>query len=418
VSERFWDRVLHRLEAKTVVPILGPDLLTIDDTPLYRLLATKLASHLNVPSEDLPVGSELAEVSRRYLARSRDVQEIYRSVRMIFREIEPLPIPVPLLSLARIPELQLFVTTTFDVLVERAVDHERFQGQRQTLAFAYAPTDRQDLPPEFDRLGRPGVFHLLGRLSGTPHSFAVTREDTLEFMDSLQTRPPGFLFDKLRESDLLILGSPLGAWLARLLAPISPDEEAPVLFVERATAATERAPVESAVAFVRELERRCAEMASQGEHEPAVPSGAVYLSAVEADRGAAESIRDLLDRAGIDVVLDLDDTPLAAFREKRLRGAVGICSVFVPLVSAASTRAKRRFLRSEWVEAILEAAASAPSGRFLLPVALGELPPGGGAVPAEFGELSWEKLPESKPSSEFVKTLVEIQRGYRRAKSA
>jgi hypothetical protein len=38
------------------------------------------------------------------------------------------------------------------------------------------------------------------------------------------------------------------------------------------------------------------------------------------------------------------------------------------------------------------------------------------AIPGEFGELQWEKLPGGKPSSEFVKTLVELQRSYRRAK--
>ncbi len=418
MSERFWDRVLHRLEEKSVVPILGPDLLTIGDTPLYRLLATKLAFHLGVPTEDLPWGSELPEVSRRFLTKSKDVQEIYRGLRVVFREIEPLPIPEPLLSLARISKLELFVTTTFDVLIERAVDHERFEGQRQTLAFVYAPTDRQDLPPEFDRLGRPAVFHLLGRLSGTPHSFAVTREDTLEFMDSLQSRPPGFLFDKLRESDLLILGSPLGDWLARLLAPGSPDREAPVLFVERAAAATERAPVGSAVEFVDELERRWNEISPREGEAPAVLSGAVFLSAVEADRDAAESIREALDRAGIDVLLDYDDAPIAPWKEKRLKSAVGLCSAYLPLISRRSLRANRRFLRSEWVEAILEAAKGAPSGRFLLPVAVDDLPPSGRALPAEFGELTWEKLPEGKPSSEFVKSMVEIQRGYRRAKSA
>jgi TIR domain/SIR2-like domain len=427
VSERFWERVLQRLDEETVVPVLGPDLLTVADeateTLLYPLLAKKLAAHLDVSSEDLPGGTELQEVSRRFLTHSRDVQEIYRCLRVVFRELDPIPIPAPLLDLARISRFSLFVTTTFDVLIERAVDHVRFDGQRQTLAFAYAPSDRQDLPPEFDRLGRPGVFHLLGRLSGTPHSFAVTGEDTLEFMDSLQSRAPGFLFDKLRESDLLILGSRLSDWLARLLAQGGPGLDAPVLFVERAKGTTEAVGVESPVDFVGELYRRWSEFSPQEDTAtPPIaspletPAGSVFLSCAGEDRSAAESIREALDRAGIDVILDQDDLPLAPRWEKRLKSAVGLCSVFVPVISAPSLKAKRRFLQGEWLEAILEAGRAAPTGRFVLPVVIDDTSPGDPAIPGEFGELQWEKLPGGKPSSEFVRKLVELQRSYRRAK--
>jgi TIR domain len=429
VSERFWERLFQRLDEEAVVPILGADLLTLSDegreSLLYPLLAKRLAERLSVESADLSPGSELQDVSRRFLSRSKDVQEIYRSLRVVFRELEPLPIPDALLDLARIPRLKLFVSTTFDVLIERAVDRERFDGQRQTLAFAYAPSDRQDLPPEFGRLGRPAVFHLMGRLSGTPHSFAVTREDTLEFMESLQTRPPGFLFDKLREADLLILGSPLSAWLCRLLAQGGPDRDAPVLFVDRGRGTTEAPPFESAVALVRELNRRWREFSPGEEAAPPpiaaslrAPAGAVFLACVVEDRSAGESLREALDRAGVDVILDHDDAPLAPKWEKRLKSALALSSAFVPVISERSVKADRRFLHREWVEAILEAGRAAPSGRFVLPVAIDDTARESPAIPREFGDLKWERLPGGKPSSELVKTLIELQRSYRRAKSA
>jgi hypothetical protein len=417
------------MDEEAVVPILGADLLTLSgeatETLLYPLLAKKLAERLSVDGDGLAAGSELQDVSRRYLAKSRDVQEIYRSLRVVFRELEPIPIPEALQKLARIPRLKLFVTTTFDVLIERAVDCERFDGQRQTLAFAYAPSDRQDLPPEFARLGRPGVFHLMGRLSGTPHTFAVTREDTLEFMESLQTRPPGFLFDKLRDTDLLFLGSPLSAWLCRLLAQGTPDQEAPVLFVDRGRGSIEAPAVESAVAFVRELERRWTEFSPEEDAVPPLladslgaPAGAVFVSCVVEDRSAGESLRDALDRAGVDVILDHDDAPLAPRWEKRLKSSLALSSAFVPVVSERSGKANRRFLQGEWVEAILEAGRAAPSGRFVLPVALDDTARESPAIAREFGDLKWERLPGGKPSSEFVKTLIELQRSFRRAKSA
>ena len=137
--------MLQRLEEERVVPVLGPDLLTASadgqEILLFPLLARRLAESLDVSAADLPRGLELQEVSRRYLAKSDDVLEIYRNLRNVFRELEPVSPPRPLLQLARIPAFKLYLTKTFDVLMERAVDVERFGGQRQTLFFAYAPTD-------------------------------------------------------------------------------------------------------------------------------------------------------------------------------------------------------------------------------------------------------------------------------------
>jgi hypothetical protein len=424
---------------------VGPDLLTVLDdgreTLLHPLLASRLARRLNVSDEGLPAGLELQEVARRHLAKSREVQEIYRSLRVVFRELDPIPVPGPLLQLARIPRFKLFVTTTFDVLAERAVDEVRFSGVRQTLSFAYAPADKQDLPPELDRLNRPAVFHLLGRLSGTPHSYALTREDGLEFMQSLSSKTgdaPGYLFDKLGRSDLLFIGTHLAFRLARLFtrnarggpeigAPAEVELEAdsnPVLFVHRRSGESEVHRGTAAPDFVSELHRRWTEASPSTDAEPPAPIGellsspgaqlgAVFLSCAGFDRDAAESIRDALDRAGVDVILDRDDQQLPDRWERKLRGFVSECSLFVPVISARSLSAPRRFFRAEWVEAILDAGKVVPSGRFILPVVIDDTSPHETAMPGEFGELPWEKLPGGRPSSDLVKTIVEIQRSYR-----
>jgi hypothetical protein len=436
--------MLERIEEETLVPVVGPDLLTVShegrETLLYPLLASRLAERLGVSEAGLPPGLELQEVARRHLTRSRDVQEIYQSLRVVFRDLEPIPVPEPLTRLAKISRIKLFVTTTFDVLTERAVDQERYSGVRQTLSFAYAPSDKQDLPPELDRLNRPAVYHLMGRLSGTPHSYALTREDALEFTQSLSSKmddAPGYLFDKLRRSDLLILGTPVAYWLARLFmrnarggretgAPAELDVEPggnPVLFVRRRGGGSELCRGLGAPEFVNELYRRWIESSPAPDPEPPpigkllsspqAQLGAVFLSCARADRDAAESIRDALDRAGVDVIVDDDDLQLPDRWEKKLRGFVSDCSLFVPVISARSLSARRRFFRAEWVEAILDAGRAAPSGRFILPVVIDETSAKERAMPGEFGELSWERLPDGRPSSELVKTIVELQRSYR-----
>ena len=425
---------------------MGQDLLEVDhegcQTLLYPLLAGELAERLAISCSDLPDGDELQEVARRYLATSHDVQDIYRELRVILRELEPIAIPKPLAQLANIPKLKLYVTTTFDFMMERAINAARFEGQRQTLVFSYAPHDKQDLPREFDRLNRPTVYQLMGRFSGTPHSYAVTHEDTLRFVQSLQAKTedsPNILFDKLKSGNLLILGSHFADWIASFFIrgasggrqieipidfAVDSDTRSRVLFLQRFSGGTRVFRGEGARGFVDELSRRWTESqpADEPESSPSIgewQSGAVFLSYARQDLSVAESIRDALDRGGVDVVFASDDsTVVGDKREKKLRSFLGECSLFIPVVSKRSLTAERRFFRAEWVEAILEARKAIPSGRFVLPVVVDDTSPAESAIPEQFGKLDWERWTSGKANSKFLETVVQLQRSYRSASFA
>lgn len=434
------------IDDEAVIPVVGQDLLEVEREGrvvlLYPLLAGELAARLSISDDDLPRGDELQEVARRYLATSGDVQDIYRELRVILRDLEPLNIPRPLASLADIPKLKLFVTTTFDFMMERAINRARYEGQRQTLVFSYAPNDKQDLPREFDRVNRPTVYQLMGRFSSTPHSYAVTHEDTLRFVQSLQAKTedsPHFLFDKLKHGNLLILGSHFADWLTSFFIrgasggrhveipvefDVASEARGRVLFLERFSGGTRIHRTEGAVELVAELARRWAELKPAPEPEPPetigeLRSGAVFLSYARADAAEADSIRSALDRNGVDVVFASDDGPLPGNWEKKLRSFVGESSVFMPVVSEHSRDTERRFTRSEWVEAILEARKAIPSGRFIVPVAVGETSSViKRTIPEELGKLDWKTWTSGQPNSKLVETVVQLQRNYRSASLA
>ena len=126
------------------------------------------------------------------------MQHVYAALKTVAAEAETLPIPEPLLQLASIRPLQLFVSTTFDSSLARALNEKRFGGNSKTRAFAHAPNEAEDLPADLKTLGVPVVYHLLGKLSATP-AYAVTQEDVIEFFHSLQsdTRRPVQLFHEL-----------------------------------------------------------------------------------------------------------------------------------------------------------------------------------------------------------------------------
>src|SRR5262249_9891936 len=183
---------------------------------LYPLLAQRLAEYLGVSGDELPHGNELNTVACRFLAQGNQVEDIYPALKTIMPKNDELSVPEPLMQLASIRPLKLFVSTTFDPLLEWALNQVRFGGQERTQNFAYAPNAVEDLPSEIARLDRPVVFYLFGRLSAIP-AYVVTQEDTLEFVHSLQSEisQPHLLFDELNRNNLLILGSCFDDWLAR-----------------------------------------------------------------------------------------------------------------------------------------------------------------------------------------------------------
>ena len=138
---RFWDQLLRLIEEDKVVPVVGQDLLTIPEssghTHLYPYLATRLASYLEVSPDELPPGSELSEVASRFIDAGNPGQDVYAALRTVAAAADGFPIPESLLKLAAIRPLSLFISTTFDASLTRALDQVRFGGQLRTRTFAH-----------------------------------------------------------------------------------------------------------------------------------------------------------------------------------------------------------------------------------------------------------------------------------------
>ena len=116
---RFWDQLLRLIEEDKVVPVVGQDVLTIPEssghTHLYPYLATRLAAYLEVSPENLPAGFELNEVASRFIEAGNPGQDVYAALRTVAAEGDAFPIPEPLLHLAAIRPLSLFISTTFEI---------------------------------------------------------------------------------------------------------------------------------------------------------------------------------------------------------------------------------------------------------------------------------------------------------------
>jgi hypothetical protein len=446
---RFWDQLLELVDEKRVIPIVGPDLLrlTVDGQPvlLYPYLAERLAEYLEVPGTDLPASGALHEVACRHLARGGDMLDLYPALKKVFPANGRLTLPEPLLQLAKIEPFQLFVTTTFDPLLAQAINAVRFGGAERTSVYAHSLTEVLDLDPP-ETLRWPAVFHLLGRLSAIP-DYAVTEEDTLELVHSLQTksRELEHLFAELERGQLLWLGSSFPDWLARFFLRITKGErlwmargktdvvadaymrqdEALVSFLQRFSTRT-RVFSGDAAELVSELYQRWTALHPPQEQaaEPlaAPPTaadmvpGSVFLSYASEDRPVVEALRRELAGAGVDVWFDRDQLEAGDDFERKIRRNINHCSLFVPILSRHTLTSRRRFFRIEWDQAEKLSVQVKPSMRFIVPVAVDDVPPTDEGLPESFRRLHWYRLDHAAAiPPDLVATLKELFRDYQRS---
>jgi TIR domain/SIR2-like domain len=446
-TEFFWEQLLQYIEGGRVVPVVGQELLWLPfasgEVQLYPYLAKRLAGKLGVSSEGLSALSALHEVACRHLDRRDDVEEVYSALMSVLPGPGELPIPEPLRKLAAIEPFHLFITTTFDPLLKRAIDEVRFAREARTEVRAYSTADPQDLPPDVDKLERPVVYHLFGRICPFPNYYAVTEEDMLEFIHSLQSKTmPLNLFHALTDRDLLVLGASFPSWLARFFlrvakrerlllnrtrdvvadSMVSSDPDL-VLFLQRFSSRT-RVFRGGAVEFIAELERRWRQRHPTGfvapkperREKPAaeMEDGAIFLCYASEDREVAQAVKVQLEDAGLDVWMDQEDLEPGDPYEEVIKHAIERCSAFVPLLSPRVLTPKPRFFRLEWDHAEKVAVRVPRTRHFIVPVALDGISSMDERLPERFRETHWA-LMEGKCPEAVVKVLTEAYRNYQLA---
>lgn len=457
-STIFWEILIQLIEDGQVVPVVGRDLLTVSEGGgpklLYPYLAEKLATSLGVSSENLTDGEELNEVACRYITQGNRVEDIYPALKTVASRVEPtLQVPEHLLKLAAIRPLRLFVTTTFDSFLFRALNQVRFGGDAMTRILAHSPTEVQDLPRDLKGSrdltddDPPFVYHLMGKLSATP-AYAVTQEDFVEFFHSLQseTHRPRRLFDELNHQSLLILGCRFGGWLTRFLMRMSKGQRLSAggkndyvadigvsgddnlaVFLRNFSRATKVYRSGSVLDFINELHQRWMELHPavspvatpiqvSGSRQAEV--GAVFLSYASEDKISAEKIKSALEAVGIDVFFDRDDLQVGNDWEAKLRRTIRECSLFMPIISRRTLVPGRRFFRVEWNLAVDEAqmASFSDEEAFLLPVVIDDTTSNEADVPVKFRSIQWQSVPAGQVTPEFVLRVQQLYRRYQKSR--
>jgi hypothetical protein len=433
-----WDDLLSFIEERRVIPIVGPELLQVETERgsrlLYDWLAEKLAAKLGVDTSLLPQPYTLNDVVCWFLAARGRREEAYVRLRGIMKDAAFEP-PLALKRLASITDFDVFVSTTFDSLLEGALNSARFGGAPSTEVLSYAPNRIADLPAERDRLTRPVVYHLFGKLSASP-TYVISDEDLLEFICALQNEhlAPEKLFHELEHNHLLFIGSNFSNWLARLFLRMAkrqrlsdPRDVGEVLADghsgsdERLVAFLQQVSVRTRIymgadKFVEELHERW-----QARRKPAVavaatptrfvpptrdmPENAVFISYAREDLAAVREIKAGLEAAGVTTWFDMDRLEAGDDYDRKIRQNIARCSYFIPVISASTQRRAEAYFRREWSYAIDRLRNMADGALFVLPVTVDGTTAGEAIVPDRFRALHFSHLPGGNVPAEFARRL-------------
>lgn len=440
-KDNIWDRLLDSLDERTVIPIVGPDLLQVEiDGQSMRLdthVAQRLAAAYRLPADNLPAQRPLNDVVCRILSQGKDRYSICDDIFQIMKGAE-FQSPRVLRQLAEITGFNLFVTTAFDSMLEKAVNEARVGRSAGALSIAYSPKRVDDLPTAKDKLARPVVYYLFGKLSATG-SYVISDEELLEYVCDLQSeaRRPERLFDELKKNHLLILGEDFQDWLARIflrtarggklssvrdyieiLADSSTRRDASLVsFLVHFSRHTRVFCTGGAVEFVDELWKRWRERHPDGatdSQEPSrseLPSNAIFISYSRDDLAAVQELKAGLEASGLPVWFDNEALkPGDNFNPQIEQYISRGCGCFVPVISRNSERRHEGYFRREWNIALERDKGIYYGKKFIVPVVVDDTAEPA-AVPPRFAQLNYTWLPGGKVTPMFVRELREIVNG-------
>jgi len=443
----FWDNLLDYIQDRTVIPVVGPELVTVreDDreVPVDRWIAQRLAGDLELPTADLPEGFGLNDVVSMHLRRRGEREELYAQIHRMLRNAALTP-SESLRTLAGIPGFDLFISLTFDSLLAEALG-----GAHQ---ISYSPNTVRDLACPKAELRQPVVFHLLGRSSASP-DYAICDDDLLEFLHAMQDkqRQPKTLFDELRGNHLLILGCSFGDWLARFFLRTARNLELSqkrrrwdVLvgdriaqdarlaeFLESFSPDTRVVPW-TAAQFVTELAARwhAAHPVATQSSKPVVreaetggrsiPNGAIFVSYASDDVEAASRLAEGLRAAGLEVWFDKDALQMGDDWARSIRRGLERCSLFLPVISrqTLSEENRRRYFWREWNDADDFARGMAPGEAYIVPVVIDDTRIDRAVLPDSFKRAQGKNLPDGKVTPDAAELLVKLVRDFHRRQRA
>ncbi|MBV9128173.1 MAG: TIR domain-containing protein [Verrucomicrobia bacterium] len=468
-KEEDWEDLLDNIEEGRVIPIVGRDMLQItpaggaEPVPLHRYLAERLAESLGLRPEELRGDFTLSHVVSMGFERGKPYSYFCRRLLELLRP-GSFETPAPLRHLAEITHFNLFVTTTFDSLLEQALNEKRpaadgdsagaevgVYDPSQPAGHADQPGGDRELDYARKHPGRPIVYHLMGRLAGSSDTFGLTDEDLLEYVGALQSenRKPERLFTQFENNHLLLLGCGFSDWLARFFLRAAKGSDGGkrrfsekrkvieyvvddntmhdrelVLFLKNFSKSTQIYQIYrsgEAIHFVKELRDRWVAKHPEAIVPPAprpaaarfaeppteMPPGAIFISYASEDIAAVRRLKAGLDAHGLPAWFDKEQLKPGDAYNTKINHYIESCRLFLPVISAHTERRYEGYFRQEWRLAAKRSLRISHRRPFIVPVVVDDdIDEAGANVPDEFVGTQWTRLRDAEVSDAFATQLA------------
>jgi TIR domain-containing protein len=453
MNEDFWDDLMAHIRQRVLVPVVGPDLTLVNGGNTEQTLSTLIGQRLaDRWSLSVPPGTTTMDEAVAAFVRERgqdEMERLYRVINDIIVEVDPEPDDA-LRNLAAIDDLRLFVSTTPDRVLTKAMNEIRFGGNPMTRELSFSPNQSTS---EQARNTRPAgdddtvVLSLFGQSASTPQ-YAIHEEDRLEWLHALlsdRASLPDWVSYQLKEHPLLFIGCDIPDWLGRFLLRLSSSSRLSLeripFFLAGCSSSRETSlssffatycrktlvqqldmpPVE----FVAELRARWEKQAAARPREVrggtvASPTDTptIFISYMREDAAAARQVYDTITNLGGDVWLDERRlSPGDSWEHEILNGIRRNVRLFVPIISANTEHADEGYVFREWDEAA-DRARSIPSRRFIVPIVIDDDYDGDPGryrqVPDGFRRLHFGRAPAGVPDADLITMLTEEIRAMRR----
>ena len=129
---------------------------------------------------------------------------------------------------------------------------------------------------------------------------------------------------------------------------------------------------------------------------------AVFLSYAREDTDAARRIAEALRSAGLEVWFDQAELVGGDSWDAKIRGQIGSCALFVPVISVNTQTRLEGYFRLEWKLAEDRSHLMAKGKAFIVPVAVDATAERGAQVPDAFLKVQWTRLPGGETPLAFA----------------
>lgn len=444
LDDAFWGNLLPLISEGEVVPVIGPGAVTfgVGDELLYPWLSTRVSQELDPPLAFEVPPRDLQEVVDAQRTRGQPVERIYRRIHKIVEAPDLLP-GSTLAAIAAVEGFRLFISTTFDPLLARAVESASPGGlpeERHGAATLRGPCP--DLPSELRELRHRFVYQILGRAT-LVRDFVVWDDDMLPFLLRLNQELPSLpkLSEALQTSHLLILGVNFVGWFLRffvevikrkrlseiageelaLFEKLDPADRDKVVVHLSYPMGIEILPIDP-LEFIAEMHVRWRDryqpsradpylMNMEHRHRQSAP-GCIYVSYVSPDLEIARYIVHQLQEAGCSVWFNREQLQPGMDWEEELRETIETrCGVFVSLISEHSASRPEGFTIFERKLAARRCERFTESMTFYIPVRIDDAEPMiPDNEPLEAKRAHGVRKPGGHLDSEFINYLRDLQR--------